>query len=47
VLLATVLFLIALSQRFKVFGVRLGLFGVVLVLLAIGVYWIASYPRIF
>src|SRR5437773_4971746 len=46
VLLATVLFLIALSQRFKVFGVRLGLFRVVLVLLVIGVYWIASYPRI-
>ena len=46
VLLATVLFLIALSQRFAVLGVRLGLFGVALVLLVIGVYWIATYPRI-
>jgi hypothetical protein len=47
VLLATVLFLIALTQRFKLFGVRLGLFGVALVLLAIGLYWVASYPRIY
>jgi hypothetical protein len=46
VLLATVLFLIALSQRFRLFGVRLGLFGVALVLLSIGVYWTATYPRI-
>jgi hypothetical protein len=45
VLLATVLFLIALSQRFKLFGVRLGLFGVALVLLAIGLYWVATYSR--
>jgi hypothetical protein len=46
VLLATVLFLIALSQRFKLFGVRLGLFGVALVLLSIGLYWVATYPRV-
>jgi hypothetical protein len=46
VLLATVLFLIALSQRFKLIGVRLGLFGVSLVLLSIGLYWIATYPRV-
>jgi hypothetical protein len=46
VLLATVLFLIALSQRFDLLGVRLGLFGVALVLLVISAYWIASYPRI-
>jgi len=46
VLLATVLFLIALSQRFDLLGVRLGLFGVALVLIVISAYWIASYPRI-
>jgi len=45
VLLATVLFLIALSQRFRLLGVRLGLFGVALVLLGIGLYWVAIYAR--
>jgi hypothetical protein len=46
VLLATVLFLIALSQRFALLGVRLGLFGVSLVLLSVALYWVATYPRI-
>jgi len=46
VLLATVLFLIALSQRFRLLGVRLGLFGVALVLLGIASYWIVTYPHI-
>jgi hypothetical protein len=46
VLLATVLFLIALSQRFRVMGVRLATFGVSLVLLGIALYSISTYPRI-
>jgi hypothetical protein len=46
VLLATVLFLIALSQRFRVFKVRAGLLGVALVLLAISLESIARYPRL-
>lgn len=45
VLLATVLFLTALSQRFKLQGVRIGLLGVSAVLLALALYYVASYPR--
>jgi hypothetical protein len=44
VLLATVLFLTALSQRFKVRNVRLGLMGVSGVLLVIAVYFVLTYP---
>jgi hypothetical protein len=44
VLLATVLFLTALSQKFKVHAVRASLLGVSAVLLAIGVYFVATYP---
>ena len=45
VILATVLFLIALSQRFRLFGVRAALLTVALVLLAISLASLASYPR--
>jgi hypothetical protein len=44
VLLATVLFLTALAQKFKVQAVRASLLGVSAVLLAIGVYFVATYP---
>jgi len=46
VLLATVLFLIVLSQRFGLFKVRAGLLCVALVLLAISLVSIATYPRL-
>ena len=46
VLLATVLFLIALSQRFGLFRLRLGLLAVALVLLGISVVAIVRYPRL-
>jgi hypothetical protein len=45
VLLATVLFLTALSQKFKVHSVRLGLLVLCGVLLAVALYFIATYPR--
>ena len=44
VLLATVLFLTALSQRFKVRNVRLGLMVVSGVLLVIALYFVGTYP---
>ena len=44
-LLATVLFLTALSQKFKVHSVRLGLLVLCAVLLAIALYFVATYPR--
>jgi hypothetical protein len=45
VLLATVLFLIALSQRFGLLKVRVGLLSVALVLLIVSLVEIARYPR--
>jgi hypothetical protein len=45
VLLATVLFLIALSQRFSFMPVRAALIGVSLLVLAFAVGSLASYPR--
>ena len=45
VILATVLFLIALRQRFRLFGVRAALLTVALVLRAISLASLASYPR--
>jgi hypothetical protein len=45
VLLATVLFLTALAQKFKLEGVRIGLAGVSLVLLVIALYFVGTYPR--
>jgi len=44
VLFATVLFLTAVGQRFKLHGPRTGLFGVSLVLLAFAVYLVLTYP---
>jgi hypothetical protein len=44
VLLATVLFLVALSQRFKVERVRAGLLIIGFVLMLVGVGLIATYP---
>lgn len=45
VLLATVLFLLAISQRFKHFRVRVGLLCVAVVILAYALATIATYPR--
>lgn len=45
VLLATVLFLTALAQRFKVHAVRTGLLVVCAVLLVIALVFIGTYPR--
>lgn len=45
VLLATVLFLTALAQKFRVRGVRLGLLVVCGVLLAIALVFLVTYPR--
>jgi len=44
VLLATVLFLTALSQKFKVPAVRASMLGVSAVLLAVALYFVATYP---
>jgi hypothetical protein len=46
VLLATVLFLIAVSQRFRIFRLRVALLCVALVLLGIALGSIATYPRL-
>lgn len=45
VLLATVLFLTALAQKFKLEGVRISLFAVSAVLLVIALYFVGTYPR--
>ena len=45
VLLATVLFLIALAQKFRLYGVRIALLGVSGVLLVTAVYFVVTYPR--
>jgi hypothetical protein len=45
ILLATVLFLTALSGRFKVRALRAGLVGISLVLLTLALYYVATYPR--
>jgi hypothetical protein len=44
VLLATVLFLTALAQKFKVLRVRLALLGVAGVLLVVAMYYVVTYP---
>jgi hypothetical protein len=46
VLLATVLFLIALSQRFRLPGVRVAILGVAFVLLVLVLSQLITYPRI-
>jgi hypothetical protein len=45
VTLATVLLLMAISQRFKMRGVRLGLLGIAVLLLCFPVYHILTLPR--
>ena len=45
VFLATVLLLTALSQRFKVFGPRVAVVAVALLLLIVSTYWIITFPR--
>jgi hypothetical protein len=44
VLLATVLFLVAVAQRFKVRNVRYSLLGLSFALLGVAVYFVATYP---
>ena len=44
-LLATVLFLTALAQKFKVHRVRVGLLVVCGVLLVVALYFLVTYPR--
>jgi hypothetical protein len=45
VVLATVLLLTALSQRFRIHAARVGLVAVASVMLVVAVYWIATFPR--
>jgi hypothetical protein len=45
VVLATVLLLTALSQRFKIHAARVSLVGVAFVMLGFAVYWIVTFPR--
>jgi len=45
VLLATVLLLAALSQRFEIFGPRVAVLAVAFVLLVMSTYWIFAFPR--
>jgi hypothetical protein len=45
VVLATVLLLTALSQRFRVSAPRIGLLSVALVMLAVALYWLITFPR--
>lgn len=45
VILATVLLLTALSQRFRIHLARVGLVGVAFVMLIVAVCWIATFPR--
>ncbi len=45
VVLATVLLLTALSQRFRIRGPRIGLLVVAFLMLGAALYWIASFPR--
>jgi hypothetical protein len=44
VLLATVLFLTALAQKFKVFRVRLAVVGLAVCLLVVALYFVVTYP---
>jgi hypothetical protein len=45
VLFALVLFLVAVSQRFRIWGVRIGAIAVALVLLGYALYEVATLPR--
>jgi hypothetical protein len=46
VVLATVLLITALSQRFRIRGPRVGLLAVAFVMLAAALYWILTFPRL-
>jgi hypothetical protein len=46
VFLAAVLFLIAVSQRFRIFSVRVGVMGVAVVLLGYSLYALATQPHL-
>jgi hypothetical protein len=45
VVLATVLLLTALGQRFRIQGARVGLLAVAAVMLAVAMFWIATFPH--
>ena len=45
VLLATVLLLTALGQRFQIVGPRIGILIVAFAMLAVSLYLIVTYPR--
>jgi hypothetical protein len=45
VVLATVLLLTALSQRFRIHAARVGLITIASIMLVIAVFWIATFPR--
>ncbi len=45
VVLATVLLLTALSQRFRIRAPRIGLLAVACAMLAVALYWIVTFPR--
>lgn len=45
VLLATVLLLTALSQRFEILGPRVAVVAVAFALLVMATYWILTFPR--
>ncbi len=45
VVLATVLLLTALGQRFKIRGPRVGVLVVAFAMLAVAIFWIATFPR--
>jgi hypothetical protein len=45
VLLATILLLTALSQRFKITAPRIGVLVVAFAMLGVALYWIATFPR--
>ncbi len=45
VVLATVLLLTVLSQRFRIHAARVGLIAVAFVMLVVAVWWIATFPR--
>jgi hypothetical protein len=45
VVLATVLLLTALSQRFRIHAARVGLVAVASVMLVVAIYWMTTYPR--
>jgi hypothetical protein len=45
VVLATVLLLTALSQRFRIHAARVGLVAIASIMLVVAIWWIATFPR--